>query len=430
MTRGPAPARTGLVVGTVLLVGAAVVEQAPWTEPLALAADVLAGGAFAVLAVAAVTRSPRYAVICAAASTAWFVGDLVEGLVWVHRPLLLLCVLSFPDGQLYRRFAGLMVGALTVCSVVPGLAGRPLVTVLAGVGIAVYVAAGLVRAGAVRVWDGGLWLGGARVGTGRVGTGRGATGRVGTGRIERARAAAAMALAAALLVPAVGLVQQVLLNTGLATGLTILYSLLVALSGGILLLEYLTAGDVGDTDSVITLSEVDAAATVAALKVQAREPADAATRRALAAAIHLLERNTALQTDLAAAIDEVRASRRRLVEVTTGERAALRQRLAERALPAIPAVAGLLRAVHGDADPAASRLIVQCCDELEEIAADIENLSRGLHPRGLTERGLSALGEIAEACPIPSRSPCPRSGCRPRWSRRCGTCARRPWPTS
>jgi len=115
----------------------------------------------------------------------------------------------------------------------------------------------------------------------------------------------------------------------------------------------------------------------------------------------LLERNARLQADLTSAVEGVRASRRRLIEATTGERAALRQRLAERALPAIPAVAGLLRAVPDHADPTASRLIAQCRTELEEIAADLENLSRGLHPRGLTERGLTALGEIAAACPIP-----------------------------
>ncbi|HWT23501.1 MAG TPA: histidine kinase, partial [Solirubrobacteraceae bacterium] len=111
-----------------------------------------------------------------------------------------------------------------------------------------------------------------------------------------------------------------------------------------------------------------------------------------------------LDAQLRARLEELRASRARLVEAGDNERRRLERDLHDGAQSRLVAVAVLLgqvrRRIAGDAQAAA--LLDRAQAELKTGLAELRELARGIHPAVLTERGLEpALDALAARAPVP-----------------------------
>ena len=99
-------------------------------------------------------------------------------------------------------------------------------------------------------------------------------------------------------------------------------------------------------------------------------------------------------------IDEVRASRARLVGAAIDERQRLERILGNGALRYLGELEACLTSTSGHAhgDPA----VATCLQEITYTREDLEQLARGLHPRILAERGLAAALEgLSRRSPVP-----------------------------
>ncbi len=140
-----------------------------------------------------------------------------------------------------------------------------------------------------------------------------------------------------------------------------------------------------------------------AIAVLVHDPAvldDPGLSEALAAAARLAGSNARLQAEVRAQLDELGASRRRLVQAADEERRRLEQRLRETVERRLIELARSLDGPHGGGGSAtrlqpAREQLARTRDELRELAA-------GLHPGGPNERGLSgALQSLAARSPVP-----------------------------
>ncbi len=216
----------------------------------------------------------------------------------------------------------------------------------------------------------------------------------------RARGWAALSTGSAFLLP---LSVQLLADAGgaviAAAAQEFAYAAMVA-GAGLVLLAAGSGRDRLEAEAVIALAEDgDVETTLAGLCTRHSEVRDPVTRRAFDAAIALLERNRDGQRDLAAAVEQARRSRRRLVNVTVVERRALRRKLAERVRPLLPEIDIILGGVSTD-DAAIGDLLTRCRAEVVGIGADLDVLADGLHPARLTESGLAGVREALSGVPI------------------------------
>jgi len=112
--------------------------------------------------------------------------------------------------------------------------------------------------------------------------------------------------------------------------------------------------------------------------------------RHLASQAGLVLRNAALTTELRASIDELRASRRRLVEAQDAERQRIERNLhdgAQQQLIALTIHLGLLEESAGD--PAAVReLVAAVKNGVRAALDDLRDLARGIYPPLLADQGL------------------------------------------
>jgi signal transduction histidine kinase len=114
-----------------------------------------------------------------------------------------------------------------------------------------------------------------------------------------------------------------------------------------------------------------------------------------------------LDAELRARLEELRASRARLVEASDTERRRLERDLHDGAQARLVAVALLLghtrRRVDADpTDPEVGGLLDRAMAELKTSLAELRELARGIHPPVLTERGLEpALHALASRAPVP-----------------------------
>jgi len=341
---------------------------ADWSDPLGATMDVVAGGAFLTVGVVASTRSSRYGALASLAGVAWFAGNVVDEALWLHRPLMLHTALAYPSGRVRGRpDKALLVLAWLPALVLPPAGDELGSLLLAGAMVAVSwrdVATSALRqrpAAGVSAWSVGL-------------------------------------LALSLAVPAaarlVGAADQV------GRVLPMLYAGFVAVAGAVLVAG-LAQQPGHETDTVIELTGADTRATLDSLRQQTfRAGSPSAT--SVRAAIDLLEANQALNTELAQRGDDVRASRRRLVEAVYVERQRLEQRLRQGALRYLDGLAEtLLEYTTADVGRVPT-LAHQCLVEVDRTRDDLERLGRGLHPRVLAEQGLPvALAGLADGSPVP-----------------------------
>ena len=120
---------------------------------------------------------------------------------------------------------------------------------------------------------------------------------------------------------------------------------------------------------------------------------------ALARAARLAAANARLQAEARAQLDELVASRRRLVHAGDEERRRLERRLDETVERRLTALAGRLQDAEGEAADAVDLSRVR--QQLDRSLAELRDLAAGLHPGGIDEGGLpAALASLAERSPV------------------------------
>ena len=123
------------------------------------------------------------------------------------------------------------------------------------------------------------------------------------------------------------------------------------------------------------------------------------------AAAGLTLENERLNAELRARVEELRASRTRIVQAADEERRRLERDLHDGAQQRLVSLALNLRLASGklESDPAGARdLLDETSRELGEATSELRELARGLHPAVLSDRGLRpALEALAGRAPLP-----------------------------
>jgi signal transduction histidine kinase len=126
---------------------------------------------------------------------------------------------------------------------------------------------------------------------------------------------------------------------------------------------------------------------------------------AVGAAAALALDNERLDAELRAKIDELRASRERMLRIGLEERRRLERDLHDGAQQRLVSMALNIRLARAklNEDPlAAEQLLASAGSELESALEELRELARGIHPAVLTDRGLAtALETLANRAPVP-----------------------------
>jgi signal transduction histidine kinase len=111
--------------------------------------------------------------------------------------------------------------------------------------------------------------------------------------------------------------------------------------------------------------------------------------------------NERLAAEVRAQLEEVRASRTRIVEAADAERRRVERDLHDGAQQRLVALAMRLQ-VAKTASPEAGELLDEATTELQTAIDEVRGLARGVHPTILTEAGLAAaVDSLAERTPVP-----------------------------
>jgi signal transduction histidine kinase len=109
-----------------------------------------------------------------------------------------------------------------------------------------------------------------------------------------------------------------------------------------------------------------------------------------------------LDAELQARLEELRASRARIVEAGDAERRRLERDLHDGAQARLVALAVLLRAARNRAEGELASMLDRAQEELQTSLSELRELARGIHPAVLTDRGLEAAIEaLASRAPVP-----------------------------
>ncbi len=127
---------------------------------------------------------------------------------------------------------------------------------------------------------------------------------------------------------------------------------------------------------------------------------------AVAAAARLAISNERLRAEVRAQLEEVRASRARIVEAGDAGRRRVERNLhdgAQQRLVTLSLAVGMLREeLDHDADPGVVAQLDAISEEVRQAIEDLRELGRGIHPAILAEEGLSAgVESLAERSPVP-----------------------------
>jgi signal transduction histidine kinase len=128
--------------------------------------------------------------------------------------------------------------------------------------------------------------------------------------------------------------------------------------------------------------------------------------RELGAAVRLALENERLQAEALAQLDQLRASRVRIVETGDSERRRLERDLhdgAQQQLLALSYDLRLARAnAQADGDSHTGSLLTQATDQAQTALGELRELAHGIYPAVLAEAGLApALATLADTAPLP-----------------------------
>lgn len=134
---------------------------------------------------------------------------------------------------------------------------------------------------------------------------------------------------------------------------------------------------------------------------------DSSLLDAVSAATLLAVDNERLQAALREQLEEVRASRARIVTAADAERRRLERDLhdgAQQRLVALTLDARMAQAKADGHDPTLGAMLTSIADGLSAALVELRDLARGIHPSILTDEGLSAaLGALADRSLVPVR---------------------------
>jgi signal transduction histidine kinase len=157
----------------------------------------------------------------------------------------------------------------------------------------------------------------------------------------------------------------------------------------------------GSQARTVTLVERDGRPLAALI----HDPAlDQGLVRASAAAAGIAIENERLHAEVRAQLEEVRASRQRIVEAGDRERRRVERNLhdgAQQRLATLALSLAMMRDRDG-ADPTTAEALAQALAELKQAIDELRELARGIHPAILTEEGLPAAVEsLADRSRLP-----------------------------
>jgi signal transduction histidine kinase len=126
--------------------------------------------------------------------------------------------------------------------------------------------------------------------------------------------------------------------------------------------------------------------------------------RLTASAASLALEHSRLQAEVQAQLEQVRASRARIVEAGDSERRRLERDLhdgAQQRLVTLALALSMARDLAAKADPGLEALIESASKEAREALTELRELARGIHPAVLTQAGLAgAVQALAERSPV------------------------------
>jgi signal transduction histidine kinase len=127
----------------------------------------------------------------------------------------------------------------------------------------------------------------------------------------------------------------------------------------------------------------------------------------VAGAMRLAVENERLQAEVETQLEEVRASRARIVEAGDSERKRLERDLHDGAQQRLVSLTLALRVARtrlgGDEDAAVRGALDQASEDARQALAELRELARGIHPAILTEAGLgAAIESLADRSVIPA----------------------------
>jgi signal transduction histidine kinase len=145
------------------------------------------------------------------------------------------------------------------------------------------------------------------------------------------------------------------------------------------------------------------------LAVLVHDPAvldDAGLVEAVAAAARMALQNARLQAEIQMQLDEIQASRTRIVEAADEERRRIERDIHDGAQQRLVSLSMALRMLNeevGDRiDGSLGELIARADEEARAAIDEVRDLARGVHPKVLTDAGLDeALLSLAETAPLP-----------------------------
>jgi len=128
--------------------------------------------------------------------------------------------------------------------------------------------------------------------------------------------------------------------------------------------------------------------------------------RELGAAVRLALENERLQAEALAQLEDLRASRVRIVQTGDSERRRLERDLHDGAQQQLLALSYDLRLAHtqaqADGDSHTESLLTQAIGQAQAALGELRDLAHGIYPAILTEAGLTAaLASLADAAPLP-----------------------------
>jgi signal transduction histidine kinase len=130
----------------------------------------------------------------------------------------------------------------------------------------------------------------------------------------------------------------------------------------------------------------------------------------VAAVARLAIENERLHAEVRAQLEEVRASRERIVRAADEERRRVERNIhdgAQQRLVSLSLALTMAQAQMKEASPQAAATIAEAEHELKLAIGELRELARGIHPAILGEAGLSpALEALAERSPVPVRFRC------------------------
>jgi signal transduction histidine kinase len=430
----PAVAALGMYAEWAALRRAPLEPPATRHEVLLAAADLVAGLVLVACGVVAWVRRPesRTGLLLTIAGVAWFLGtfsasgdatyaDTGALFVALHRGPLVHALLSYPTGRVERPLERSAVALAYVASALPEVGDWPpvqlaLAAVVLGVGVqrARTAAGPLRRARVVAALAAGAFaavLAGAA--TIRLAESSASVDRGALWAYDTAVAAIAIALALDLVLGrwVRSAVTGLVVDLGeLPEAAPLRDRLAEALGDRSLVVGYWLTDRgvyVDDRGGEVGLPEgggerrvtfvADDGDRLAVLVHDAAVSADPELLESVAAAARIAVVNARLQAEVRSQLEDLDASRRRLLEAGDAERGRLERELREGAERRLARIGELL----DRAGPGADGRLAELRAKLDATQSELREFARGVHPRTLTEGGLGlALGELADSSPV------------------------------